>query len=221
MADYTPADIPVLFDDIRLTGDGPGGSNSQFEKILLGMEKRFPPDEVWGVIDRMLRDTKYHNDAYLLARALAVDEDGDTARMRYDILYNLCADDTVEVLVRTDALVYLERLAGSDGHPLRSLYHVVKDTDMLGELSHGIIADDLVLNRLPRYRPLLLGLCAGKHNKTSHDEVVSDALKLIERHGREQVLDVVRFVAGHEHVSADSMARAKRLLAALECGDVR
>ena len=54
----------------------------------------------------------------------------------------------MNVLVRTDALVYLERLAGSDGHPLRSLYHVVKDTDMLGELSHGIIADDLVLNKL-------------------------------------------------------------------------
>ena len=61
MADYAPADIPVLFDDIRLTGDGPGGSDSQFEKILIYMEKRFPPDEVWGVIDRMLRDTKYHN----------------------------------------------------------------------------------------------------------------------------------------------------------------
>ena len=221
MADYAPADIPALFDDYQLTRDGTGGSDSRFEKILIDMEKRFPPDEVWGVIDWMLRDPKYRDDAYLLARALAVDEDGDSARMRYDILYNLCADDTVDVSVRTDALVYLEQLAGSDRHPLRSLYHVVKDTDMLGELSHGIVADDLVLNRMPRYRPLLLDLCAGKHNKTRYDEVVSDALKLIERHGREQVLDVVRFVAGHEYVSADNMARAKRLLATLEYGDAR
>ena len=122
MADYAPADIPALFADIRLTSDGPGGSDSQFEKILLDMEKRFPPDKVWGVIDRMLRDPKHHDDAYLLARALAVDEDGDTARMRRDILYNLCADDTVDVLVRTDALVYLERLAGSDLH--YSVHHI-------------------------------------------------------------------------------------------------
>lgn len=221
MTDYAPADIPALFDDDKMTDDGPGGGDSRFEKILIDMEKRFPPDEVWGMIDWMLRDPKHRDDAYLLARALAVDEDGDTARMRYDILYNLCADDTVAVSVRTDALVYLERLAGSDRRPLRSLYRVVKDTDMLGELSHGIVADDLVLNRIPRYRPLLLGLCAGTHGKTSHDEVVSDALKLIERHGREQVLNIVRFVAGHEYVSTDNLARAKRLLAALESGAVR
>ena len=163
MAGCAPADMLALFDGDKPTNGGSGGSDGRFEKILIDMERRFPP-EVWEMIDWMLRDLKHRDGAHLLARALA--ERMATLPVWGMTFCTTRADDTADVSARTDALVCLERLAGSDRRPLRSPYRVVKDTGMLGGLSHGIVADDLVLNGMPRYGPLLLGLCAGMQDRS-------------------------------------------------------
>ena len=220
---YTPDDIPRLFDDPRLTRDGAGGSACRLVGILRGMEKRFGPERVWGTVEGMLRDGKHADDADELAGLFAGNEDADSFHTRYDTLYRLCADDGVDVGVRSGALPYLSSLAFGglkDTDPCVSLYREVENPDMREELSYAAITDALAAAHMPRFRPLLRGICLLESRRTDYTKILSSALDSARSHGKARVLECVRFVAGHECLPARNRRAAERLLREVENADV-
>lgn len=215
----TPDDIPALFDDRRLSREGGDGSVSPLTEVLRDMETRFPPEMVWGVVDGMLRDGGYADDADRLAGLFAGNEDAPSLDVRYGILYRLCADDSVDVAVRTDALPYLSSLAFGrfeDEDPCRSLYRIVENPAMLEELSQAVITAGLVKGHLPHFRPLLRGVCLLKSKGADYDRTLSSALDLARIHGKVAVLASVRFMAGHECMPDENRRIAKQLLRDVE-----
>lgn len=211
---FTPDDIPALFSDRRLSKDGSDGSISPLAEILRDMETRFPPEIVWGMMDGMLRDSAHADDADRLANLFAGNEDAPSFGVRYDILYRLCADDGIDVAVRSDALPYLSSLAFGkfvDKDPCQSLYHIVEDPAMREELSQAAIMADLAGSRLPHFRPLLRGICLMSRG-TDYDKLLSSALALVKIHGKDTVLASVRFMAGHECMPEANRHTAERLM---------
>ena len=219
VAGRTPDDIPALFADRRLSREGGDGSVSQLTEILRHMETRFPPESVWGAVDGMLRDGRYVDDADRLASLFAGNEDAPSFDVRYGILYRLCADDSVDVVVRSDALPYLSSLAFGrfeDGDPCRALYRIVENPAMLEELSQAVITAGLAEGGLPHFRPLLRGVCLLKSKGADYGRTLSSALDLARIHGKAAVLASVRFMAGHECMPDENRLVAKRLLRDVE-----
>ena len=220
---HTPDDIPRLFGDPHLTRDGADGSVCRLVEILREMEKHFGPERVWGTVDSMLRDGKHADDAAELAGLFAGNEDADSFHTRYDTLYRLCADDGVDAGVRSGALPYLSSLAFGrfkDTDPCVSLYREVKNPAMREELSYAAITDALAAAHIPRFRPLLRGICLLKSRRMDYAKILSSALDNARRHGKAGVLKCVRFVAGHECLPDRNRRAAERLLRDVENADV-
>ena len=218
-AGRTPDDIPALFGDRRLSREGADGSASPLAEMLHDMETRFPPERVWGVVDGMLRDGTYADDADRLAGLFAGNEDSPSFGVRYGILYRLCADDSVDAAVRADALPYLSSLAFGrfeDEDPCLSLYRIVENPAMLEELSQAAITTGLAEGHLPNFRPLLRGICLLKSRGTDYDKTLSSALDMARIHGKDTVLASVRFMVGHECMPEENRRIAERLLRDVE-----